>query len=325
VTGVTGSHGRPFRFALQMPHVGARSAAPVVAAARRAEELGYATISMPDHFMPQLAVWPTLAAVAQVAPTVRLGTNMIAADFRHPAVLAKDVATVDVLSDGRVELGIGAGWARDEYEAAGIPWSGAGERIDRLAEVVAIVKGLWGADPVTFHGEHFTLTDLDGQPKPVQQPRPPIAIGGGGRKILALAAREADIVGVNVSMASGSIADSGPSSLEDEMDRRVAWVREVAGPERFAELELTVRVTGVAVLPDGAPAADRLERAAEVGRPTGLSGEQALASPTVLVGTVDEICADLVARRQRFGFSYVCVSQGAMEPFAPVVQRLTGT
>ncbi len=307
-----------------MPHLGARSSAPVLAAARRAEELGYGTISMPDHFIPQLAVWPTLAAVSVVAPTVRLGTFVIAADFRHPAVLAKDVATVDVLSDGRVELGIGAGWARDEYEAAGFRWTSAGERIDRLAEVVAVVKGLWGPDPVTFHGDHFTITELDGQPKPVQQPRPPIVIGGGGRKVLALAAREADVVGVNVSMATGRIADSGPSALEGEMDSRVSWVREVAGPERFSELELTVRVTATEILPDGTSAADRLARAEASGRPTGLSGEQALAAPTVLVGTVDEICADLEARRQRFGFSYVCVSQGAMEAFAPVVQRLSG-
>jgi probable F420-dependent oxidoreductase len=279
---------------------------------------------MPDHLSPQLAVWPTLAAVAQVVADVRLGTNMIAADLRHPVVLAKDVATVDVLSDGRVELGIGAGWARDEFDSAGIPWASAGERIDRLAEAVTVIKALWGSEPVTFHGEHFTLTDCDGQPKPVQQPRPPIAIGGGGRRILALAAREADIVGVSVSMASGSIADSGPSALEGEMDRKVAWVREVAGAERFAQLELTVRVTAVGVLPDGVSAADRLARAAELGRPTGLSGEQALTSPTVLVGTVDQICADLLARRDRFGFSYVVVSQGAMEDMAPVVQRLTG-
>jgi probable F420-dependent oxidoreductase len=239
-------------------------------------------------------------------------------------VLAKDVATVDVLSDGRVELGIGAGWAREEFDSAGIPWASAGERIDRLAEAVAVIKGLWGPAPVTFHGEHFTLTDCDGQPKPVQRPRPPIAIGGGGRRILALAAREADIVGISVVMASGSIAESGASALEGEMGRRVEWVREVAGPERFAELELTVRVTAVGVLPDGASSAERLARAAELGRPTGLSGEQALASPTVLVGTVEEICADLTARRERFGFSYVVVSQGAMEAFAPVVARLAG-
>jgi probable F420-dependent oxidoreductase len=320
-----GPPARPFRFALQMPHLGARASAPVFAAARRAEALGYGTISMPDHFVPQLAVYPTLAAVAQVAPTVRLGTAMIAADFRHPAVLAKDVATVDVLSDGRVELGIGAGWARDEYAAAGFTWSSPGERIARLAEVIAIVKGLWGPDPVTFHGEHFTIEGLEGHPKPVQQPRPPICIGGGGRKILALAAREADIVGINVSMATGRIADSGASALEGEMDARVAWVREVAGPERFSQLELTVRVTAVAVLPDGTSAADRRARAEDAGRPTGLSGEQALQAPTVLVGTVDEICADLVARRERYGFSYVCVSQGAMEDFAPVVERLAGT
>src|SRR5262249_4254360 len=146
-------------------------------------------------------------------PTVRLGTFVIAADFRHPAVLAKDVATVDVLSDGRVELGIGAGWARGEDEAAGFPRSPAGERTDRLAQVVAIGKGLWGPDPRTYHGDHFTITELDGQPKPVQQPRPAIVIGGGGRKILALAAREADVIGVNVSMATGRISDSGPSAL----------------------------------------------------------------------------------------------------------------
>jgi probable F420-dependent oxidoreductase len=306
-----------------MPHLGARSSGAVLAAARRAEELGYATISMPDHFMPQLAVWPTLAAVAQAAPTVRLGTFVIAADFRHPAMLAKDVATVDVLSDGRVELGIGAGWARDEYEAAGIPFAPPGVRIERLAETVAIVKGLWGPEPLTYAGRHFTITALDGQPKPVQLPRPPIVIGGGGRRVLALAAREADIVGVSVNMASASVADSGPSALPDEMDRRVAWIREVAG-DRFAALELTVRVTATAVLPDGASPAARLAAAASAGAAIGLDGPQTLQAPTALVGTVDEICADLVARRERYGFSYPVVSQGAMEAFAPVVERLAG-
>ncbi len=315
---------KPFRFGIQMPFMGVRSGREVVAATRRAEELGYSAVTISDHFSAQLAPLPVLAAVAASTEHIAIGTVVLANDFRHPVMLAKDAATVDVLSDGRLELGIGAGWDRAEYEAAGIDWHTAGVRVDRLTEAVAVLKGLWGPAPLTFRGHHYSTTGLNGLPKPLRPLGIPLFIGGGGRRILTLAAREADIVGVNMNLAGGDLAAAGPTGLASAFDERVGWVRDAAGPDRLSRLELAIRVHMAAVLSDGASAGDRRAAAERVGGPLGLTGEQLLESPSALVGTVDEICADLLARRDRWGFSYVTLSQPMLEPFAPVVQRLAG-
>ncbi len=315
---------KPFRFGIQMPFMGVRSGRDVVAAALRAEELGWSAITISDHFSAQLAPLPVLAAVAASTERIAIGTVVLANDFRHPVMLAKDAATIDVLSDGRLELGIGAGWDRAEYDAAGIDWHPAGVRVDRLSETVAVLKGLWGPAPLTFRGAHYSTTGLDGLPKPVREQGIPLFIGGGGRRILTLAAREADIVGVNMNLAAGDLASAGTTGLAASFDERVGWVRDVAGPERLSRLEMAIRVHMAAVLADGASIGERRAAADRVGGPLGLTGEQVLESPSALVGTVDEICADLVARRERWGFSYVTMSQPMLEPFAPVVERLTG-
>jgi probable F420-dependent oxidoreductase len=315
---------KPFRFGIQMPFMGVRSGQEVAAAAKRAEELGWSAITISDHFSAQLSPVPVLAAIAAVTHSVRLGTVVLANDFRHPAMLAKDAATIDVLSDGRLELGIGAGWERAEYEATGIGWHSAGVRVDRLTEAVTVLKGLWGPDPLTFRGEHYSTTALDGLPKPVREQGITLFIGGGGRRILSLAAREADVVGVNLNLAAGELSSAGRTGLAAAFDERVAWVRDQAGAERFSELELAIRVHMAAVLPDGSSGDDRLAAAARVGGPLGLTAEQVLESPSALVGTIDEICTDLADRRERWGFSYATLSQPMLEPFAPVVARLTG-
>src|SRR5687768_532705 len=189
------AHARRFRFGVQLSN--AASAAEWASAARRAEDLGYSTLFMPDHFGEQLAPVPALMTAADATTTLRIGALVWDNDYKHPVVLAKEVATMDVLSGGRVEFGIGAGWMNTDYEQAGIPKDRDGVRIARMVEGLAIYKGLWADGPFSFDGDHYRITDLDGLPKPVQRPGPPILIGGGGPKVLAIAAQQADIVGVN--------------------------------------------------------------------------------------------------------------------------------
>jgi len=240
-------------------------------------------------------------------------------DYRHPMVLAKEVATLDLLSEGRVEFGLGAGWMTTDYEQSGLADDPAGVRIGRMAESLAIMKSLWSTGACTFAGEHYTVTGAVGAPLPHRRPHPPIIIGGGGRRVLGIAAREADIVGVNASLAAGYV---GPEVLEtttaEYYDQRVAWIREAAGA-RFAELELQVLTFLVQIVPDREDAVDRLASM------LGVTAEQVDGSPIALVGTVEQIIERLVERRERFGFSYVVVHEAELEAFAPVVAALAGT
>ena len=186
---------RPFRFGVQLR--GASSGHEWREKCRRVEALGYDTLAVADHFPRGLGPFVALATAAAVTDRIRVGAFVFANDFRHPAVLAKEAATLDLLSDGRLEVGIGAGWLRSEYEATGIPFDRAGVRIDRLAEAVSLIKRLWTEDSVTFQGRFYQATDLSILPRPVQAPHPPVMVGGGGQRILSLAARHADIVALN--------------------------------------------------------------------------------------------------------------------------------
>jgi probable F420-dependent oxidoreductase len=197
------AHDRRFRFGVAVPKVASATAFRELA--RKAEGLGFSTLFVPDHFVDHdLAPVPALAAAAAVTTTLRVGPLVLGNDYKHPVVLAREIGTLDLLSEGRVELGIGAGWMTVDYEKAGIALDPPGVRIARLAESIAVLKGLFADGPFTLHGEHYSVTDLDGQPKPVQRPHPPFIVGGGGPKILALAAREAQIVGINANLRSGA-------------------------------------------------------------------------------------------------------------------------
>jgi probable F420-dependent oxidoreductase len=310
------SRDRKFRFGVQLR--GARSAAEWRDKGRRAEDAGFAVASMPDHLSGQWAPLPALAALAAATTRLRLSTWVLANDFRHPAILAKEAATLDVLSDGRLELGIGAGWMTEDYAASGIARDPARVRIERLGEALAVLRGLWGAGAFSFDGKHYRIRALDGQPKPLQQPLP-LQIGGGGPAILALAAQQAQIVGLAMRLGAGAIdARGGRSLTAAETDRKLGWVRAAAG-ERFEQLELSVRVTQTSFAPASAIAA-----AAELGRPLGLAAEEILASPHALVGDAERVADHLQRCRERWGVSYFVVSEDALEPFAPVVARLGG-
>jgi probable F420-dependent oxidoreductase len=312
------AHPRKFRFGIQL-HT-ATTGEEWGAAARRAEELGYSTLFMPDHFGDQLAPVPALAAAAAATSDLRVGALVFDNDYKHPVVLAKEAATLDLLSNGRLELGIGAGWMNTDYEQSGIAQDPAGVRISRMEEGVAVMQGLFADGPFSFAGDHYTVTAMEGLPKPVQKPGPPLLIGGGARRVLSIAARQADIVGINPSIRSGAVdADAARSGSADETDQKLKWVQEAAG-DRFDDLELNMLIFAAIVTDDR-------KGTIELMAPMfGLDPAAVAEYPHAWVGTVDQICDDLIERRERWGVSYLVVQgEDAMEAMAPVVARLNGT
>jgi probable F420-dependent oxidoreductase len=295
------------------------------ALARRAEELGYSTFGLADHFMIPFAPLVAGQAVADATTTVRVGQVVMASDFRHPAVLAKELATLDVLSGGRVEIGIGAGWMREEFDAAGIPFDAPSVRIERLEEAVTVLKGLFADTPCTFAGKHFTVTALDGLPKPVQRPHPPIMIGGGGRKVLGVGARQADIIQVLPGVIRGVAALDPAQFTRRAYREKVEWIRDAAG-NRFDDLELGTLLMHVAVTGDVERAQDDFltQFPAETVRDVA-TRDELLASPVVAIGSIDEVCDRLLATRDEFGFSYFSPPLGGdPDAFAILVERLAG-
>ncbi len=311
------SHPRPFRFGLQLSR--ADDAAQWTELARKAEDLGFATLFLPDHFGDQLAPIPALTAAAAVTTDLRLGTLVFDNDYRHPVVLAKEAATVDLLSEGRLELGIGAGWMASDYEQSGMPYDAPKVRVDRMEEGVAVLKGLFADGPFSYQGEHYTITELDGQPKPVQRPHPPILIGAAQKRLLSIAGREADIVGINPAIRSGRVdADAARSGLAEETDQKLGWVREAAG-DRYDDLELNMLMFSVAVTDDRT---DLIEKLAPL---FGLEPPQLEDYPHALIGSTGEICDQLRRGRERWDVSYVTVQGDTVDDVAPVVAELAGT
>jgi probable F420-dependent oxidoreductase len=312
---------RPFRFAVINETM--FPAEEWLAHARRVEELGYSTFLIRDHFVSdffgdQLAPFSALTAAAMATTRLRVGTMVLDNDYRHPVILAKEAATLDMLSGGRLELGLGAGWLRTEYEQAGIEFERAGTRIDRLEESLSILKGLFSGEPVHHEGAHYTIDGLSGYPLPQQRPHPPILIGGGKRRVLTLAGREADIVGIlTSSVASGTLEDGVDERLPAAVEQKINWIREGAG-ERFPQIELSL-------IPSVIVTDNRRERAAQLIAERGWPGvtvDDVLSMPSFLIGTHEEIIEDLLHRRTRYGFTYYVVSDSMMETFAPVVAEL---
>jgi probable F420-dependent oxidoreductase len=312
------AHDRKFRFGVQTS--GAGSGREWRERARKVEDLGYSCLYMPDHFLDTVhAPMVGIAMAAEATESLRVGTLVLGNDYKHPAVVAKEFATLDVLSGGRVEAGIGAGWQRTDYDALGFPYDRPGTRIERLEEALTIMKGAWGDGPFSLAGKHYTITDYDGIPKPAQQPRPPILVGGGGPKLLRLAGREADIVGINPNLRKGEVsADAVQDTVASMTKQKIEWVREGAG-SRFDDLELQIRYFVAAITDDRRGVAE-----AVAGR-FGLDADTALESGVALVGTADECCDLLVQRREEWGVSYVILGDDQYESFAPVVERLAGT
>ena len=318
---------RPFRFGVASGSAPSREA--WAENARKIEALGYSTLVTGDHMgFGLFAPGPALMAAADATTTLRLGTHVFANDFRNPVMLAHEAATLDLLSDGRLEFGVGTGWYLGDYTAAGIPLDAPAVRVTRLEEAVGLFKRLFGDEPVTFHGDHYHVEDLDLQPKSLQRPHPPIYVGGGGKRMLSLAGREATIVGVGNSATRGGQMDFARSSPEGTV-QKIAWIKEAAG-QRFEELELHALYNKVVVTDDRGRAAEEVLHWLE-GFPSSIvtnvarSVEDVLAAPYLLVGSVEQILEDLQERRERFGISYITVSDQYVDDFSPVVARLAGT
>ncbi len=314
---------RPFRFGV----INERTHPPDmwVRHVRDIEDYGYATFLIRDHFAPdyfgdQFAPVAALMTAANVTQRLRVGSMVFDNDYRHPVLLAKEAATLDLLSGGRFELGIGSGWLRSEYEQAGIAFDAPGVRISRLEEAIRVLKGLFADPPLTFSGNHYTITGLSGFPKPIQRPHPPILIGAGQKRMLTLAGREADIVGIlTSSVASGTLSGDPTERLATTVAQKVEWVRQGAG-ERFHEIELSL-------VPSVTITDQRQQRTEQLIRERGWAGiavADVWEMPSMFIGSVDQIIEDLEARRERYGFSYYVISDDTIEEFAPIVARLTG-
>lgn len=312
---MTGAH-RAFRFGLQVAQ--ARTADAWKDQARRAEALGYDILLMPDHFGPQFAIGPALAIAADATSTLRIGTLVWQNDLRHPALVAQEAITLDILSGGRFEFGIGAGGSiPGEYQRTGIPFDSAPLRVSRLQESVQVIKGLVAEETFSFGGEHYTFAAYRAGLEPVQQPRIPLLIAAGGKRMLRLAAREADIIGLLPRMSAGGGGFAEDDLSLDAFASKVESIRDVAG-ERFASIETNILIQTLAVTDDRRGAIETIRTRRELADDTWFD------SPMVYVGSVAEIADRMRAVRDRLGVSYFVVFEPAREAFAPVVAALAG-
>jgi probable F420-dependent oxidoreductase len=283
--------------------------------AREAENLGYSALYMTDHFDAQFGPLVGAAVAAEATTTLHIGTAVLNNDLRNPVVLAKEIATLGLAAEGRIEVGLGAGWLRSDYHETGIDYDPPGIRVERLAESLAIMKELWSEGRTDYEGRHYSVRGARCDPRPASPPA--VIVGGGSKRILTVAAQQAEIVGVNTSLASGQKDDDVSSSARfDHFDRCIGWVREAAG-DRFDALELQIAVIATAVVSS--------HRAAIRGATMlGFPGEEALDLPVLLIGTEEEVCERLLERRERWGFSNIVVPGQSMAAFAPIVARLAG-
>jgi probable F420-dependent oxidoreductase len=313
---------RPFRFLATVD--GNPGFAELASVARKAEAVGCSAFVLPDHLIGQHAPMPLLAMVAAVTERLRVGTFVLNVCLRHPAVLAQDLATLDVLSGGRLEIGLGAGWNKPEHDAIGIPFEPVGDRIKRLTEAIAILKGCFAEGPFSFSGEHYAITGHDAEPKPAQRPYPPIFLGGGGKRLLTLAAREAHIVGLAPRLVPGDRPRVDAWSLTAAAtEEKIGWIREAAG-DRFGELELNTYPTGGPMVVTADPRAEARRRADRLREQTGveLTAEEILDSPHVFIGSLKDLTRKFTDLRERFGISSFLIDD--LDALAPVVEELAG-
>src|SRR5581483_4724885 len=292
---------QPFRFGVVAAY--AQSHTAWVTTAQRAEELGYATLLIPDRTNAGLlAPMPALAVAAEATRSLRVGSYVFCNEYRHPVLLAREAATLDLLSDGRFELGLGAGVSGSEFQEMGIPFANAGTRVGHLEETLQIMKRLFTEETVNFNGKYYTITGMKGYPRPAQKPHMPILVAGAGERMLKLAAREADIIAIG-----SKISAQGADPTEATLEQKIEWIKESAG-KRFAELELSQTIYGLEITDSG------------VEVPTQKGGWPIPKRPM----STEQAVTYLLEQRDRYGFSYLQVSDGQMENFSPVVARLAG-
>ena len=309
---------KPFRFGVNLR--GASSRREWHDKARKVEGLGFSSLLLPDHLTELIAPFPALVSAAEATTRLQLGTNVLNNDLRHPVLVAREAAAVDLLSGGRFQLGLGAGSLRSEYDEAGLRFETGATRVERLAEAVTIIKKLLRGEPVTFAGQHYQVHEHTIAPLPLQKPHPPILIGGNGRNLLALAAREADIVGLSgITFRGGGTQPPDLSGWRvARLDERLRHIREIAGA-RYATLEICALVQRVIITDDAPAAAEELTR-----RWPQLTADEILTSPYVMIGTIETIAEALHRHRERWDISYYVVQEPYLDAIAPIVARLAG-
>ena len=322
---------RPFRFAIQ--GFSSTSLKDWAELARKVEGSGFSTLHVADHYLgpgsmiegtghrvQQMALIPALTAAALSTTTLRVGSRMACTSYHLPTILTKELATIDLLSEGRLEVGLGAGWLAKEYEALGIPFESAGTRLEVLRETAEFMKLAFAAEAeVDYHGQYVESYGYVPVPASVQRPHPPIMIGGGAPKILGIAGRLADIVSVNFNNSGGVVgAGSISSSTEAETAKKIQWIKDGAG-DRFDEIELETATYFISIEGRSQITADAVMQR------TGMGLEELKRFPHAAVGSVDEVVDELQRRREEYGFSYVTVGDAHLDAFLPVVERLAGT
>jgi probable F420-dependent oxidoreductase len=306
---------RPFRFGISFG--GTPTRVELVSAIQRAEASGFSVVCSADHISSRLAVMPLLSTAAEVS-SLRVSPMVIANDYRHPVVVARDSATLDILSEGRFELGIGTGWIKQQYVSAGVSYDDPKTRFNRFKEAVAVIKGCWRGEPFTFSGSHYHLEEVSAPP-PFQRPRPPLLIAGSGRSMLTFAGREADIVGISpLRPVASSFDHFGPSLATSghRIEQQLEWIREGAGA-RFDGIEISVMAHHLEITDDVEG------RATDLAASWGSTAGNVLASPHVYLGSVEQIVETLQERRERYGISYVVFLGSDLEQAEPIISRLS--
>jgi probable F420-dependent oxidoreductase len=305
---------RRFRFGVEM--LDTFDGMTWVESARHIESLGYSTLFAGDHLDEGFGPIMSMATAALATTELVVSAAVLCTDFRNPAFLARELASIDLMSHGRLEIGLGAGYQINDYKGSGIPMDPPKVRVERLMEHVAVLRGLFGDEPFNFDGEHYRIENLNGTPKPFTPGGPPIMVAGGGPRMLRFAARHADIIGVNSMLAhSDQRPESNRDAAAENIDQKFAWIREAAGP-RFDRLVFHGWLKAAAVTENAS------ELAGEIGEARGIPAEEVLESPLFLIGSVDEIVEKLYQRRERWGYSYYTILQESADEFAPVLERL---
>jgi probable F420-dependent oxidoreductase len=308
------AHPKKFRFGVEMlePFQGMSWAE----SAQRLESLGYSTLFVSDHFDEGYGPIVGMAVAAAATKNLHVASAVFAPDFRHPAVIARELASIDLISEGRLEVGIGAGYTVSDFETTGIHMDPPGVRVERMMEYVAVLRGLFSPEPFSFDGKHFKISNLEGLPHPYTKGGPPILIAGGGKRMLTFAATHADIIGVNTNLPSSEVrAASTRDAVPSSIDEKISWIREAAGA-RFDDIELHAWVQFAEVTDDSDSVIKELTGRFDA------TEEEVRSSPKVLVGDVNEIVERTLALRDRFGYSYFTVQQPAALDFAEVVAQL---
>ena len=307
---------QPFRFGIELRE--SFESKTWFDSVRHVEALGYSTMFVPDHFDEGLGPIAAMASAVAVTTELNVGPLVLDCDFRHPAILARELASIDQISSGRLEVGLGAGWKRLDYDQSGITMDPPKVRVDRMIEHAAVLRGLFSEEAFTFRGDHYQISELNGTPKSFRAEGPKFLIGGGGRRVLRYAATHADIIGVNASIHSGAIdTAAAQDALPESIDEKVAWVREAAGAA-LATKEINAWLSIAEVTEDRTGLATALAAAFSS------TPENVVDSPLVLIGNATQIIEQLHRRRTRWGYNYIVIPGDRADVFAPIVAELTG-